>query len=75
MIAASVLLTLAACATTGCKTWTPRSWGQWGQGDDEGNPENDEKLIQGLRPREQNATFWGTDPRSRQVERNVGIGR
>jgi hypothetical protein len=75
MLAASVLLGLIVCASSGCKAWGHKSWGHWGKWDDDGFPEDEQKLTENVRPREPNSSIWSTSAKGRQVERNLGIGR
>jgi len=71
--AVSLLLATSLFVTTssGCK-----SWGCWGLlEEEEGFPEEEQKLTENLRPAEPNSKSWSLTEKGRQVDRSFGIGR
>ena len=61
----AVLAATSACAIPGCCCCN-----LWG----EGYPRDVQEMTAGVRPREPNNERWGVSTKSREIERNLGVG-
>ena len=64
-VAWAVLAAMSACACPGCCCWNLGG---------EGFPHEVQRMTEGVRPTEPKNERWGVSTKSREIERNLGVG-